>query len=191
MKKNVLVLLFAFMCVMLNAQILSYNLDSAKEYDNNTRTAYLTLIGTVPIELHPVIQREILANPNVLSFSFYDNTNPLKCMFSSESSVNEMQIVENINEIILNNSSSFMLNNSQIQVENLKEEVLKFTLTGSVEEAQRLHVVDVFSKYSWVKSVDINADNVCKMVLYKDANITEIERIFKELGVETSLITNR
>jgi hypothetical protein len=191
MKKNVLVFLFVFTSVFINAQIVSYNLDSAKEYDDNTRTAYLTLIGTVPIELHAVIQGEIMAYPNVLSFSFYDNTDAMKCMYSSENSVDEKKIVEIINEIILNNSSSLTSYNSQLQAECVQEEVLKFTISGAVDEAQRINIVDVFSKYTWVKSVDINPDNVCKMVLFKEANIAEIEKIFKELGLETSLITNR
>lgn len=190
MKKNLLLFLFAFLCYGMNAQVLSFTTDAIKEYEDNTRTSYLTLVGVVPAEIRPVIEIEIKSKPDVLNFSFYDNTNLMKCMFSSAISVDEKQIVEMINDVI--EKYSLSNTNQEIQQIGYKEAdyAVKFKVSGIKDAEHRQNLINHLNLNDNIISVDINIQNICKMVITKGTDISFIEKLFSELGLKISEINN-
>lgn len=188
MKKRLLFILFAFVYLNVNSQVLSFRTDAVKEYDDNTRTSYITLDGVISSDIIPVIEKEILVNQDVKHFSFYDNTNRSKCMFTSVSSVDGKQIVDMINDII---SENIREDKNTQPVDIINDEVFKFNLEGIKDEMHKKQIVEILLRYGWVISADINVDNVCKLVLKKGTEMPEIEKVFENLGLKISLITNR
>lgn len=188
MKKRLLFILFALVYLNVNSQVLSFRTDAVKEYDDNTKTSYITLNVVITPDIIPVIEKEMLVNRDVKYFSFYDSTNRSKCMFTYASSVDEKQIVDMINHIISDNT---LKNNNLQSVNILNDEVLKFNLEGIKDEMHKKQIVEILLQYGWVISVDINEDNVCKLILKKGIEIPEIEKVFENLGLKISLITNR
>lgn len=182
---------FAFIYMSVNSQIVSFTTDAVKEYNDNTRTSYITLNGIISEDLRVVIERELVSHPDVSLFSFYDNTNFNKCMFTSAISVDESQLVDMINDIIDNYELTIPDIDMLQTVYFSTTKAVKFKVSGITDGESKSKAIDKLLRDKQVVSVEINPNNICKLEITKETHKDYIKKIFTEVGIEISEITNR
>jgi len=100
MKKLLLAIVGVFIAYSVFSQISSYEIISSKEYENNTKTVYLNIVGDIESKSSEIIESKMESRYDIYRFAFYDKTN-LNCfMFTSSIEVTESEIVESVNSII-------------------------------------------------------------------------------------------
>ena len=189
MKKVVIIAVLLIIYFSTSAQVISFVTDSEKDYSDSTRTSYLTINGYIPDDARLIIEQEIISHPDVSNFSFYDNTNLMKCMFTSNASIDEKQIVEMINDIISDYSQLNPDQNIQQIVYRIDDNSFKFKISGIQNDEYKQKIIGELRLNEKVLSVDINLQNMCKMVVTKETDIQFVEKLFSELGLEITEIT--
>ncbi|MDA3882937.1 MAG: hypothetical protein PF481_06610 [Bacteroidales bacterium] len=81
-------------------QVDNYTIVASKTYDNNTKTVYLELNGTLDSEIAGIIKKTLEEQPDIHTFSFYAEPNYNKCMYTANVSVHEDAIIALINEVV-------------------------------------------------------------------------------------------
>ena len=104
MKRIFLLTIIVLSVIGVHAQIKSFEIAASKVYENNTRTSYLVLSGNIDEEYAQIIVKELESNEEIQKFSFYDSSDLMKCMFTSDKSVTEAMIVDMINDVFYHNS---------------------------------------------------------------------------------------
>ena len=188
MKKTFLFFIIILSGIIINAQVTSSNLLSQKIYDNKSQTTYLELSGFIPEYAKGDLTEQIENHPDIEKFSFYDNTNIMKCMFTSELSMDEKQVVDLINDIISEYSLQKIVDKNSMVEKSNSLYVLKFNILDIKNESQKQQILNSLTNNELVFSVDINSDNVCKLVLKEEIEIEFIVNIFEDLGLRVSLI---
>jgi len=188
MKKTILICTCILCSFVINAQITSSKLISTKTYENQTQTSYLVLSGYIQEDFKEDLTKQIENHPDIKKFSFYDNTNIMKCMFTSNLSINENQIVDLINDIISEYSLQKIVDKNSMVEKSNSLYVLKFNILDIKNESQKQQILNSLTNNELVFSVDINSDNVCKLVLKEEIEIEFIVNIFEDLGLRVSLI---
>jgi uncharacterized membrane protein len=188
MKKTALFFIIILTGIILNAQVTSSNLISQKIYNDKNQTTYLELSGFIPEYAKEDLTKQIENHPDINKFSFYDNTNIMKCMFTSELSINKKQVVDLINDIISDYSLQKVVNNNSTLGQDNSLQVLKFNILNIKDESQKQQALNALMENDWVSSANINSDNVCKLVLMKEMQMEFIVKVFEDLGLNVSLI---
>jgi len=189
--KKTFILVFLFLSAyIVDAQIVSYSVDASKSYDTNKKTIYLSLRGFYTDEAAIFIENEILQNPEIIQFSFYDQTNKKKCMYTADIALTEAEFVEMINDILENFGMGKLETDYPQTVYFENEKALKFEIVGVRDEAHRQRIIDELSDNENIISMEIGSGNVCKLVLKRNADMTLIEEYFNDLEVEISRIIN-
>lgn len=161
----------------LNAQIKSFSVDGSKEYPNKTRTSYLTFSGYIAPDLAGIIATEMSKHPLILVFSFYDETDNLKCMYTSDLRLDDEKIVDLINSIILKNNKELIVYEFPNTVYNGDTKFVKVEIQGLENEGAKKQVIDELLKYDQVVSVEINNDNYCSILMKNSMNALKVKDI--------------
>lgn len=191
MKTIICQVLFIFICVSLNAQIVSFSVDAEKQYTNNTRTTYLTLTGIIDNEMIVDIEREIINNSDINTFSLYNSSDEIKCMYTVNNSLSDDEIVQMINDIYavyLNSDIGMDFPNT---VYGEFEKTVKFMVSGITDEGHKQEIIETISSDASVVSVEINPDNICKLSVMTNVDKYMIEELFSELNLEIVVINKR
>ena len=180
MKKTfilVILLLFGF---IVSAQVSAYAVDASKSYDNNTKTVYLSLEGNYNETQARFVEIEILHNPEIRHFSFYDKSNSKKCMYNADISFDDTRILELINDLIEKSNLAGQETGSPQAYYAENQKTIKLFLN---DVGNKSLIIDELYEISGIVSVDINNDNVCKIVMEKDLPWSRVEEKLRENGV--------
>jgi len=191
MKTIISIILLGFIYFVANAQIISYNVDSEKQYDNDTKTTYLTLIASIDESMMTDIEREIVNNPDITTFSIFQNGTDIKCMYTVNNSISDTEIIQMINDIYavyLNSDDGLDFPNT---VYGDYEKTVKFILSGILDENHKQQIIEEISDNASVVAVEINPDNICKLSVMKNVDKYMIQEMFSELDIEIVVINKR
>jgi len=191
MKTIISLVLLGFICLSIEAQIISYSVDSEKQYSNDTKTAYLSLTGSIDESILTDIEREIMSNAEITNFSFYMNGNDIKCMYTGNISVTEAEIVQMVNDIyaVYLDSDDGQDFPNTVYGEYMK--TVKFIVSGISDEGHKQQIIEDISENVAVISVEINPENICKLSVMTNVDKYMIEEIFSELNLEIIVINKR
>lgn len=180
MKKTFILVILLVAGFFVQAQVLSYGIDASKSYDNNTKTVYLSLEGFYTETQARFIEKEILLIPEIKHFSFYDQSNSKKCMYSSDVSFDDTEILEILNYLIEKSNLVGQETGSPQAYYAGNQKTIKIFLSNVGNKSL---LIDELYEISGVVSVDINNDNVCKIVMEKDLPWSRVEEKLRENGV--------
>jgi hypothetical protein len=190
MKKVVIIAVLLIIYFSTSAQIISFVTDSEKDYSDSTRTSYLTINGYIPDDALRIIEQEVLSNPEVYHFSFYNLSNKQKCMITCNSNLSNDVIVEIINDIL----STYGLLSSENDFRNtyytLNDKTVKLRIIGISDELAKSSIVDAVLQNINVVSFEINPENIGKLVIKREVGKDEIFNLFNSLGLGVQEITN-
>ncbi len=102
MRKSFFIMIAMLSVIYLNAQVKSFNVISSKTYVNNTKTSYISLNANIDNETALIIEKEIEEHPDISKFSFYAKPIFTKCMFTTNTSLDEQMVIDLINDVINN-----------------------------------------------------------------------------------------
>jgi len=188
MKKLFILAALSLLTIGIQAQIDSYVVDASKVYENNTRTSYLTLYGNWDTKIAEIIQQEVIARPGVKEFSFYDASDLAKCMFISETSVDENAIVGIINEVIASfetegeNQDIRVFGNSFYENEVYR---VVFTLDGVQDHQVITEIYKAFKNDDDISDVNFNND-AWELFSPNQLSPCDIESLVKDWGLTIS-----
>lgn len=187
--KKIFFLLFALQIAYFSfAQTNSYQVISSKEYPNNTKTSYIELdfkIGESNIDF---ITEEIISNPLISNFSFYNKSNSSKCMFTSDMSIETETIVQMIYDI----NETYYDNDNRKFIESWTNSTgmeYFFQIDGIINDLQRIQIAEALMKDKNITNAVINGSG-CKILTSQDISPEYIEVILDkcEVGIsETSI----
>lgn len=191
MKTIICQILFIVICISVNAQIVSFTVDAEKQYNNDTRTSYLTLTGSIDSDMKLDIEREIVNNPAISTFSFLNDTDAIKCMYTVNNSISDNEIIQMINDIYavyLNSDSGLDFPNT---VYGESDKTVKFIVSGITDEGHKQEIIEAISGDASVVSVEINPDNICKLSVMTNVDKYMIQEMFSDLSLEIVVINKR
>lgn len=191
MKTIICQLLFIVLCISVNAQIVSFSVDAEKQYDNNTKTTYLTLTGSIDNDMIVDIEREIINYPEVNTFAFYKNDAEMKCMYNVNISLSDTEIIQMINDIYdvyLNSDFGIDFPNT---VYGADQKTVKFIVSGIIDEGHKQEIIETLSDNPVVVAIEINPQNICKLSVMTNVEKYMIEELFSELDLEIVVINKR
>jgi hypothetical protein len=177
MKKSITFFLIILFGLNLNAQIKSFIVDGSKEYVNKTRTSYLTFSGYIAPELSGVITTEMSKHPLILVFSFYDKTDYLKCMYTSDLRLDDQQVIDLINDIITQNTKPVAAYEFPNTVYSLDTKLVEIKIQGIKTEEHKKQIIQELLRYDQIITVEINKDNYCNIVMNKSMNSQKVKDI--------------
>lgn len=184
MKKLVLLLASSLICVFTIAQISEVKIDSEKQYENATRTTYLSLDGYYGSELTEGISAHLNSHPDILLFSFYDETNPKKCMYTANNSLNKSILVEIINDFLSGYYQFDMSDDLPYTKYFANVKTVKFNVSGIVDDNHKTQIISTLSLLNFVSEIKINQQNICKISISKTTKGSVIRAVFDELNLE-------
>lgn len=184
-------ILLSFICIAATAQIISYNVDSEKQYDNDIKTTYLSLTGSIDESIITDIEREIVNNPDITTFSFFQNGTEIKCMYTVNNSISDAEIIQMINDIY----AAYLDSDNGLDFPNTVyseyEKTVKFILSGILDEDHKQQIIEEISDNASVVAVEINPDNICKLSVMTNVDKYMIQEMFGELNLEIVVINKR
>ncbi|MDD4150616.1 MAG: hypothetical protein PHE33_11385 [Bacteroidales bacterium] len=185
MKKTFTLLLLSFMASVLSyAQVTAVSVDSEKNYENNTKTAYLTLRGYYGTDLIEGISEQLNSHPDISLFSFYDNTNNKKCMYTASSDFTELMLVDIINDF-MSEYYQFDSSNDLPNTEYFEDiKAVKFNISGITDDNHKAQIISELSQLDFVTAVEINHQGICKISIGKTTKGDTIRTAFNNLNLE-------
>ncbi len=160
-------------------QINSYRVVSSKEYADNTKTFYLEFDASIDASMKEIITQELISNPQINHFSFYNKADLSKCMFTSERSVDAEMVVQMINDIIDNNMNSGRFVNVWT---NSTGQELFFQIDGITSDLQRMQIAEVLMKDSQIENAVVNGFD-CKIIVKQEITPEYVQIILDKLNV--------
>lgn len=100
MKRLFLFIVLISINSILWAQVEIKKIDAEKVYDNGTKTTYVVLNEVISQEIMPVIERVVIADENIVLFSFYDGNDFSKCMYTCSVAIENDYVIDLINDVI-------------------------------------------------------------------------------------------
>jgi hypothetical protein len=187
MKKTILLLLIlqaAFFCL---AQTNSFQVVSSKVYENNTQTAYLNLNSKIDESMKEMITEEILSNPLISNFSFYNKSDMSKCMFTFDMSIDTETIVQMIYDII--EETSDVANGRFVENwTNSNEKGYYFIIDGITNDLQKNQIVEFLMKDQQITFAVIN-DSDCKIMTLQDITPEYVQTLLDNFDVTINPIS--
>lgn len=191
MKTIISLVLLGFICFVAKAQIISYSVDSEKQYDNDTKTTYLSLTGSIDESIITDIEREIVNNPDITTFSIFQNGTDIKCMYTVNNSISDAEIIQMINDIY----AAYLDSDNGLDFPNTVyseyEKTVKFILSGILDQGHKQQIIEEISDNASVVAVEINPDNICKLSVMTNVDKYMIQEMFGELNLEIVVINKR
>jgi hypothetical protein len=184
MKRGFVLLFICLFAVSVSAQIVDFEIVSSKTYDNNTSTTYLTLVGDFDKALCDEIVSDLESYPEIQKFSFYDKTNPMKCMFTADLSFDAEIIVQLLNDIVANsvyNESPGFVN---VWTSDSGKEIF-FRIENIANDIQRKQIEEALVKDDLITNAVINGDD-CKIMTIGNFTPEYLQTILDRFGVELS-----
>jgi hypothetical protein len=170
--------------VSLFSQVYSYTVTSSKEYPNNTRTSYIELDIKIDVSSKDFISQEILSNPLISNFSFYDKSDLSKCMFTYETSIDDITIVQMIYDFTdANNGGNDSRFSESWESENENEYF--FQIDGINSDIQSKQIVEYLMKDQNIKNAVINSSG-CKIITLQELTPEYIQKILDKFEVNIS-----
>lgn len=182
--KNSILLLLVLLSVSYYSlgQINSYQVVSSKEYADNTQTAYLEFDVKIDASFKEAITEEIMSNPLISNFSFYNKTDLSKCMFSADMSIDVETIVQMINDIVDNYIEAEGGRFINVWNDSTGQEVF-FQIDGVISDLQRKQLAEVLMKDSLIKNAVINGSD-CKIITLQKVSPEYIQIILDSFDVK-------
>jgi hypothetical protein len=180
--KRGFVLFFVFLfAVSVSAQIVDFEIVSSKTYDNNTSTTYLTLVGDFDKTLCDEITSDLESYPEIQKFSFYDNTDLMRCMFTADLAFDAEKIVQLINDMVVSGNNSNSLSFANIWKNQNGYEIF-FQIDEIVSDLQRRQIEEVLMKDSRIMNAVVNMDD-CKIISTELLSPLYIQDILNKFGI--------
>lgn len=160
-------------------QINSYRVVSSKEYADNTKTFYLEFDVSIDASMKEIITQELISNPQINHFSFYNKADLSKCMFTSDMSVDADMVVQMINDIIENNIDGSRFVNVWT---NSTGQELFFQIEGITSDLQRKQIAEVLMKDTHIVNAVLNGFD-CKIIVKQEITPEYVQIILDKFNV--------
>jgi hypothetical protein len=181
MKKALLVCAIITISYLSFGQIRYFEINSSKQYPDNTWTAYLELDTTIQNGMQEVITDGIILNPQVKNFSFYNKFDLSKCMFTADISIEAEDIIDMINEIVLDNVDYVSKTFVNVWISENKKEIL-FQIEDIASDLQRRQIEEVLMKDELIINAVVNGDD-CKIITTGNFTPEYIQTTLDRFGV--------
>ncbi|MGM0626075.1 MAG: hypothetical protein ACQES0_09365 [Bacteroidota bacterium] len=177
--RKALLLLCALILVMNgSAQLVSYNIDASKTYENGTKTVYLTLEGEITGQLRSEFEREFKTRSSVSMFRYYDAENPAKCMYTADESFGETEL----DQIISNVNASLEYVDEPRQ-DRRNTEYKKYQLVIPEGKEARRTAIKLLMSFDYIDYASFGEGNICKLGVRKNTDMKDIQKAFKAAGL--------
>ncbi len=164
------------------AQIKSFSVDASKVNENDIRTAYLTIDGDLEEEIVPIIETELLKNPEIIKFSFDDN-DLHRCMFESKSALTEEMVIGMIKDIFVNYTPIKPEHTNLVKFENFGEfRFVYFHVSGFGNEQEVKDFIETLVHTKYVLSVERFDDGLYKVKAEQGLTSEDISTLLKKYG---------
>ncbi len=182
------ILLSLLLCIVTSlfafTQVTKVSVDSEKQYENNTKTAYLTLHGYYDTDLLDGISRQLNSHPDISLFSFYDNANKTKCMYTANAGLSKTILIDLINDF-LSDYYEFDHSNDLPNTEYFEDaKEVKFEVSGIKDDDHKAQIILELSKFGFVNAIKINEQGICKISISKTTRGASIKTAFNDLHLE-------
>ncbi|MDD2636563.1 MAG: hypothetical protein PHW82_13810 [Bacteroidales bacterium] len=184
MKKTLTLLVLSFMTSILSyGQVTGVSIDSKKHYENNTTTAYLTLRGYYGTDIIVGMSEHLNAHPDISLFSFYDNKNPKKCMYTANNNLSETTLINIINDF-LSEYYEFDISNDLSHTKYFADnKTVKFKVTGINDDNHKDYIISQLSELEFINAIKINQEGICKINTNKTIKGITIITAFNDLNL--------
>jgi hypothetical protein len=184
MKSTFLLLFILFHAIVLFAQVESYTVDASKTYKDNSQINYLTLKGSLDDESREQILVYMDKDVDVIRFSFYDNINPMKCMFKINESLDNDIIIKMMNEAVSQIKeiviSDIPKEEFYMSVELKNAKIIYFEVSGFEDIGAFKNFAEELVQDSKIYSVEIDDSDLFKLKVDKSVNPAYIEDILSK-----------
>lgn len=160
------------------AQLVSYNIDASKTYENGTKTVYLTLEGEITNQVRSEFERECKTRSSVSMFRYYDAENPAKCMFTADESFDDAEL----DQIVSNVNASFEYVEEPGQ-DKRNTEYKKFQLIIPEGEEVRRAAINKLMSYDFIDYASFGEGNICKLGVRENTDLKDIQKAFQAAGL--------
>lgn len=161
-------------------QITSFKLISGKEYPNNTRTQYLQLDQTVDKDLHQIIKTELLNNPLITNFSFYDKSDYSMCMYSSDLSIDGDDIIVLINQVLESKTEIDKDANSKLNKNETVYYFYQYKIINNRNVNDQKQIISNLIQNQSIVDAKINNNNILKIKSRQEMSLDEISQILSD-----------
>lgn len=173
--------LIVYACI---AQITSIVSLSEKVYNDNTKTVYFQINGSIPQCLKSEIEDEIADFAQVKLFSFYNETDLSSCMITCSNDFDLNVVVDTINNLISRNSDSNHLFDLSGTFYEKDYKVVKCRAEFNSDFVDYNALLKELHKIPGMILSEVSEEGVFKIILSKNTPWFEVNKVFSENGVK-------
>lgn len=188
MKRIFLLTIIVLSVIGVHAQIKSFEIAASKVYDNNTRTSYLVLSGDIDEEYAQIVAKELESNEGIQKFSFYDSSDLMKCMFTSDMSVTEAMVVDMINDVFYRNYVERQVSGKEF-VKSYYENgqyMVSFKFTEIVNDDMQKEIYAGLKDTGIFTNITIEDNSYCELYSASPIEFDFVSGVIQEWEVEIS-----
>ncbi len=186
MKKIVVSFIVLVVSLPAFSQMVNYTIESQKAYENGSKTVYLRFEGDFSAQARAVIEREFKTRIAVRQFSFYDQNNPTKMMFTATSGFSERELDEIMAEVHASSSETSDAKNTNIRKDRDDLDYIKFDIEGVSSKAEMKRVEAKLKSTDFIEYVAFGNLTECKLAVKKGTDMQDIKQAFETAGVRAS-----
>jgi hypothetical protein len=186
MRRLIVSLIILAISLPVFSQMVDYTIESQKSYDNGTKTVYLSFQGDFNEHVRAVLEREFKTRVAIKQFSFYNQNDPTKLMYTATSSFGEQELDDIIAEVNASSGGKTTAKSHNISAKRENLEYMKFHVEGVSSKEEMKRIVQKLKSYDFIEYAAFGSLTECKLAVQQGADVQDVKEAFASAGVRAS-----